>query len=337
MPFVRVQRREDTRQSHGHMRDAQGRTSPGPRCRWLAALLLAACAPASAADGTRLTDRIVAIVNDEVITLSEVKALVHGVERRLRQEYQGAALDRRLRQLESEALTELIERRLQMQLARKRGHEATEEEVQRALREFPPQTLNGDPSDPLLRKNVREQITMMKVLEREVRSGVTVTEEEIERYYEEHKAHFRLPQEYHISQILIRPRPGEERADARQRAAEVYEKLSNGQDFAELATSQSDGAGAAHGGSLGMVREGELAFELEQAIAELQLGQISRPVETERGFHIIRLDDRTPPRYKALPLVKSEIQNLVYKEKSERLYHKWIGELKDHAYIEVKF
>lgn len=321
------------------MRDAGRRTSRRRCCRWLAALLLAVCAPGSAADGTRLTDRIVAIVNNEVITLSEVKALTHGQERRLRQEYDGEALDRRLRQLEFTALTNLIERRLQMQLAKKRGHEATEEEVQRALRDVPRRNPDGDPSDPLLRKNIREQITMMKVLEREVRSGVTVSEEEVQRYYEEHKAHFRLPQEYHLSQILIRPRAGEGRDDARQRAADVYEALGKGQgqNFAGLATSQSDGPGAAHGGSLGMVREGELAFELEQVIEGLQPGQISQPVETELGFHIIRLDDRPPARYKEFPLVKSEIQGLVYKEKSEQRYHKWISALKDDAYIEVKF
>ncbi len=319
------------------MRDAGRWTSRRRCCRWLAALLLAVCGPASAADATRLTDRIVAIVNDEVITLSEVKALTHGQERRLRQEYDGEALDRRLRHLEFTALTNLIERRLQMQIAKKRGHEATEEEVQRALRDVPRQNPDGDPSDPLLRKNIKEQITMMKVLEREVRSGVTVSEEEVQRYYEEHKSHFRLPQEYHLSQILIRPRAGEERDDAQQRAADVYEALGKGKNFAALAMSQSDGPGAAHGGSLGMVREGELAFELEQAIEGLQPGQVSQPVETELGFHIIRLDDRPPARYKEFALVKAEIQGLVYKEKSEHRYHKWISALKDDAYIEVKF
>ena len=115
MRFARARHREDARPA-----------------RWIGALLIAVSASASAADGARLTDRIVAIVNDEVITLSEVKARTDGQERRLRQEYDGAALDRRLRQLEYETLTELIERRLQMQLAKERGHEATEEEVQRA-------------------------------------------------------------------------------------------------------------------------------------------------------------------------------------------------------------
>ena len=214
---------------------------------------------------------------------------------------------------------------------------STEEEVQRALQDFSQRDLNGDPSDPLLLKNMKEQITIMKVRDREVRSGVTVSDEEIKRYYDEHRTHFRLPQEYHISQILIRPRQGEQPDDARRRATDVYEALGRGQDFAKLARSESDGPGAAHGGSLGMVREGELAFELEQAIAGLQPGQISKPVETDRGFHIIRLDDRKPPQYKELPLVKAEIQNLVYKEKSEHFYHKWISDLKDDAYIEVKF
>ncbi len=337
MPFARVPRSEDGRLPHGHMRTMRECSSQDRWFRWIAALLLMLCAPASAADATRLTDRIVAIVNDEVITLSEVKALIQGEEQRLRQAHSGTALDRRLRQLEYEALTELIERRLQMQLARERGHVATEEEVQTALQNLSRQTLNGDPSDPLLLKNIKEQITMMKILDREVRSGVTVSDDEVRRYYDEHRAHFRLPQEYRISQILITPRQGEELADAQRRAAEVYEALGSGEDFGKLATSESDGPGAAHGGSLGMVREGELAFELEQAIAKLEPGQVGEPVETERGFHIIRLDERTPPQYKEFPLVQAEIRNLVYKQKSEHLYHKWISDLKDDAYIEVKF
>lgn len=301
------------------------------------ATLACLCPPHTPAEAARTADRIVAIVNDEVITLSEMKADIRGEESRLREQYQGAELDHRLGQLHYRALTRLIERKLQIQVAKKRGHEVTDEEVQRAMREYQRQGEPIDETDPQLLKTIKEQLIVWKVLEREVRSGVLVSEDELKRYYEEHRERFMLPAEYHISQILIQPREGERAEETQQRAREVYAALKDGGDFADLARRMSDGAQAAQGGSLGLITQGELEQPIEDAIARLQPGDISEPISTDNGYHIIRLDERKPSEFRQYAEVKAEIQNLVYQQKSNDEYYKWIEELKDKAYIEVKF
>ncbi len=117
----------------------------------------------------------------------------------------------------------------------------------------------------------------------------------------------------------------------------VYEHLKGGADFASLARRTSDGGEAPRGGSLGSVRAGELEPPIARAIAGLEPGQVTEPIETDDGFHIVRVDAHQPPQYRQYAQVRGEIQSLVYKQKSEDQYHKWIDALKDKAYIELKF
>ncbi len=301
------------------------------------AAILTFALPSQPAQAARMADRIVAIVNHDVITLSDMKAEVRGEETSLRRQYQGTELDRRLRQLRYRVLTRLIERRLQIQVAKERGHVVTDEEVTEAMREFERRGEQMDHSDPHLMKMVREQLTVLRVMEREVRSGIMVSDDELKRYYENHLSRFMLPEEYRLSQILIRPRPGETAQTMQARAADVHTTLRQGAEFADLARRRSEGAEAGQGGSLGFVRQGELESSIEHAIARLQPGEFSEPIKTENGFHIVRLDDRKPSRFREYTQVKAELQTLVYQQKTEDHYAKWMGELKDKAYIEVKF
>lgn len=282
-------------------------------------------------------DRIIAVVNNEVITLSELKAQTQDEERHLREQYRGEELERRRRQIEYTALTRMIERKLQMQRAKDKGVDVTEEELKTALQALQRQGRKLDTSDPNDKNSVKEQLILLKVVDREVRSGVMVSEAELQRYYEQHISRFMLPEEYRISQILIRPHASERRAEGRARAAEIFTALQQGADFAELALRRSDGSEASRGGSLGFVRQGELLAPIERAIVTLEVGRFSEPVETPEGFHIIRLDEKKPPQFRPFAEVKVEIQNLVYRQKSEDVYQLWIADLKNKAYIEVKF
>ena len=301
------------------------------------ALLLALLVPAGPAGSSRTADRIVAIVNNEVITLSDIKAEVGGEEAHLRRQYQGEEFDLRLEQLQYKALSRLIERKLQIQFAKERGYEPTEEEVRQAIRNIQRQGDPVDADDPKFQATIKEQLTVLRVLQSEVNSGVTVTEEEMERYYEEHRTHFMLPIEYRLSQILLRPDADETPQAARRRAMKVHAQLARGADFASLARRTSDGGEAPQGGSLGSMRADELEPPIERAIAKLEPGQVTDPIKTDDGFHIVRMDARQPPKYRQYAQVRGQIQGLVYKQKSDDQYHKWIDGLKDKAYIEVKF
>jgi len=303
----------------------------------LASLLVLLIALSPAPGAATLSDRIVAVVNSELIMLSELKAETEAVEEKLRAKYRGADLERRIRQAEFEALTKMIETRLQLQAAQKNSVDVTDEELKSAVKEMKRQGDKVDESNPAIARAIKEQIILLKIVDREVRSTVMVSEIELQRYYMQHQGRFLLPDEYNISQILIIPHSGEDRAQARARAQGVYAELVKGADFSDLALRYSDGPEATKGGSLGFVRQGELLPPIERALTTLEVGKTTEPIETPLGLHIIRLDEKSPTGIRPFAEVRTEIQGLVYRMKHEDMFQTWLKELKNKAYIEVKF
>lgn len=287
--------------------------------------------------GAYLADRIVAVVNTEVITLSELKAAIAEEEATLKARYQGRQLKHQLQQLEYETLNSMIEHKLQMQAAESMGLDVSEDEVSRTIQELQRRNNGIDPSDPDAQQNVRERLILMKLVEREVRSGVMISDEDVREYYEEHKTRYTFPREYRISQILFGPRTGEDAQAVRERAEAVFRDLQDGADFGDLAVRHSEGAEAVRGGNLGTVREGEILPSIETLIKNMEPGEISKPLETSLGLHIIRLDEKKPPRFRPFDAVRQQIRERLYHEKTQEMYRTWIAELKDKAYIEVKF
>ncbi len=299
------------------------------------ALMAAAACPlrTAAAD---LTDRIVAIVNKEVIMLSELRVELEPERKRLQQQHRGAELERLLHQAEYQILTRMIERRLQMQHAQLKGVDATDEDVRRMAAELAQQGTPVNLDDPKARKALKEQLILFTLESREVRNGIMVFDNDIKRFYERHLTLFMLPEEYRISQILLLRRKGEPRPELRARAREVYDKLKQGAPFDELALRYSDAPDATRGSALGFIRQGEMELPIERAVAELRPGQISDLVETDEGFHIIRLEEKKTAQFRPLEEVKNELQGLVFQQKSADRYQRWLTDMKSKAYIEVK-
>ena len=323
----------------GRTPGARRRGRPLSRCAVMSVMgaLMATVASPLAAESAQMADRIIAVVNSEVITLSELKAEAEPEEKRLQEHYRGADLQKRLQQLEYITLTRLIERKLQVQMAASKGMEVSEAEVQHAIKEMKSHGEKFDENNAVQKKALKDQLTLMRVVEREVRGSVMVLEPEMRKYYETHQVRFSLPEEYRLSQILFLQRSTEDPREFRARADEVYDRLKTGSDFADMAFKFSAGAEASRGGNLGVVRQGELLPEIEQVVAQLQPGQFTSLVETSQGLHIIRLDEKKPSQYRPFAEVKGEIQGLVYQEKSEDFYQTWIGNLKNKSYIEIKF
>ena len=124
-----------------------------------------------------------------------------------------------------------------------------------------------DETNPADMKNVREQLTLLRIVDREVRSGVMVADSDMKRYFQEHRDRFALSEEYTLSQIFIQPRSPDDTADAKEKVREVMARLKQGESFEDLALRFSDGPNASHGGRLGLVRQGELLPEIERTIA----------------------------------------------------------------------
>lgn len=284
-----------------------------------------------------LEDRIVAVVNSDLIMLSDVKRELAPERERISRQHRGEELAQRLKTAEYMALTKMIERRLQLQEAKARGIEVSDQEVKQAVEQMKQQGETIDLKDQQNARNVRDQLTLLKVVDREVRSGVMVGDTDMKRYYQEHRDRFALPEEYTLSQILIQPRSSDGTADALTKARQVMADLKNGEKFEDLALRYSDGPNASRGGRLGLVRQGELLPAIERAIAPLVPGGISDIIESSEGFHIIRVEEKKPKQFRPFEEVKLEIQGLVFQQKSEDVFQSWLVDLKNKAYIEIKF
>lgn len=289
--------------------------------------------PASA----HLQDRIVAIVNSELIMLSDVQREFAAEQERLSRAYRGTDLAQRLKTAEYMALTKLIERTLQLQEAKAKKVEVSDIEIKQAIEQMKRQGTPLDPTSPNDIQTVRDQLLLMRVTDQHIRGNIMVGDSELKRYYREHRDHFALTEEYELSQILIRPRSSDGLADALAKARRAMNDLKRGEKFEDVAREYSDGDNALQGGRLGVVRQGELIPIIDQAIARLVPGGISDIIESPEGIQILRMDDRKPKRFRKYEEVRRELQDLVYQQKSEDMYQAWLVQLKNKSYIEIKF
>jgi parvulin-like peptidyl-prolyl isomerase len=300
-------------------------------------LALVISGPVRPARAAKVEDRIVAIVNSDLIMLSDVKRELAPERERIEKQYRGEELRRRLQMVEAMGLTRMIERRLQLQEAKVRSVDVGDQEVKLALKQLIQQGEKLDEKDPASMKNVRDQLTLLKVVDREVRSGVMVADPEMKRYYQEHRDRFALPEEYTLSQIFFRTRTADDMDDIRAKARETMSLLKKGESFEDLALQYSDDPTGSRGGRLGLVRQGELLPAIERGVAKLVPGGISEVIESPIGLHIVRLDDKKPKAFRPYEEVRQEIQALVFQQKSEDMFQTWLAELKNRAYIEIKF
>lgn len=285
----------------------------------------------------QVEERIVAVVNSDLIMLSELKRELAPERERLKKHYQGRELARRIKMAESMVLTTMIERKIQLQEAKARGVDVSDQEVKQTIKQMKQQGEKIDDIDPWTLKNVRDQLTLLRLVDREVRSGVMVVDSDMRRYYQEHRDRFALPEEYTLSQILLERRSSDDAAASKAKAGEIFAMLKRGETFEDLALRYSEGLNASRGGALGLVRQGELLPAIERAIADLAPGGISDPIDAPEGIHIVRVDEKQPKQFRPYEAVKTEIQGLVFQQKSEDVFQAWLANLKNKSYIEVKF
>jgi peptidyl-prolyl cis-trans isomerase SurA len=318
-----------------HPRSTPLRRSAARLNRWLVFAIIAVLWLPPAATQARLEDRIVAVVNSDLIMLSEIRRELSPEQERIKQRYQGQDVERRLKAAEYVALTRMIERRLQLQAAKTKGIEVTDQEISQAVEELKKQ---GDKRVATgSRTTIKEELLLLRVVDREVRSVIMVGDSDMMRYYQEHQDRFAYPEEYQLSQILVRPLNPDDTGRAQGRAEAIVAALKQGDNFEELALRFSEGLNAARGGRLGLVRQGELLPAIEQALAPLPIGGITNVIEVADGFHIIRVDDKKPRQFRPYEEVKAEIRSLVFQQKSEDQYQTWMADLKNKAYIDIKF
>ena len=233
---------------------------------------------------TAFTDRIAAIVNKEVITLSELKNEVRDEHIRLQARYSGAELKQRMANKEYQVLNNLIEERLQLQEARSKGFTVTEEELDKALRQSSNQSQHLALSEDELTEQTKKRILLDKIRAFEVRRIVTISDSEISQYYKDHQESFMVSRIYRLRQILFLAESEDERAHKLSQAKVVFQRLQAGESFRELALQYSAGPEASEGGELGLVQHDELLTPIAEALQTLNPGEIGPPHRNVTGY-----------------------------------------------------
>jgi len=292
-----------------------------------------------------VTDRVVAVVNNDAITLGELheNILIYRQENR-----DGSATDD---VLAKQFLVRLIDNRLQVQEAEREKITVEEEEMNEELQErmkklgansmveFEKIVKDQGLSMDAVKKRLRNTLLTAKIQHRKVRLRVSVTERDIDRYLEENRAKLEVGLSYHARHILIQPEDSASEAswtDAHRRANGLRAQILEGGDFVELAKTFSKDSSAQEGGDLGTLKRGELAQDIEAQILALRPGEVSAPYRSSLGWHIFRLESKESLDGEGLVRARQQIRDILFRQKYEARQEAWLKEIKQRAIIELR-
>lgn len=295
-----------------------------------------------------MVDRIIAIVNDDVITFSDLNREGAPLFRRIIQEAPPDQVEAALLKARGEILSGLIDKLIVAQRAKKLGISVSDAEVDEAINKIiarnnvTPEkfwqqlTLMGT-TEHDYRELIRSQILQERLIDYEIRSRVVVTDEKIHEYYEKNYTQKIKKGGYQILQMGFawKEDTPAAKADALRRAEEARKQVLAGQDFRTVARQSSDLPSAKDGGDIGVFKKSEMADYMKTSILGLKVGQISTIQETPVGYQFFKLlSDEGDVAFQApFEAVKDKIRQQLYNEALNSQFQKWVKELRDQAYI----
>jgi peptidyl-prolyl cis-trans isomerase SurA len=309
-------------------------------------MVMCLCTAAQAA----VADRIAAVVNDEVITLSELNRLLEPYKARLEGAPPGPEREKALDEVRVNLLNRMIDELLMEQQARKTGITIRNDEVTATVTDLiRRKNLSEDEFRKALeraggtmegyRKDVRDQLIRIRLIQREIKAKIAVSDEEIGEYYRKHREDYEGNEAVRIRQILLLL-PKNDTSNAKvtlqAQAMEIHKRLQAGEPFAQLTAQYSQGPAADEGGDIGFIEKGVILPEVEAAAFALPINQVSPVIESPVGFHIIQVIDRRGAGLKAIESVREEIRAKIEQDKMEKKFEEWVVNLRKKSHIEIR-
>lgn len=295
------------------------------------------------AEERELVDRIVAIVNDDVVTWSELQQAVGPFLER-------AGPEKQREQLTKDALDQLIADRLLNQQVAEAQITVEDDEVERAIEDICRQ--NNISREQLqqavetrglsmgqYKEDLKLQLVRLKLIDMKVRSRVVVPESDIRQEYDAEAALETREEMVQIRHLFFRYGDDSSAADqakVMERAKAARDRVVKGESFAEVAKDQSEGPTAASGGDLGEMARGSLLPELAKALEGMKEGQLSQPIVTPNGIHVVLLEGRRQKAPEGYEAKKNKIYQRLYQQEVDRQMRVWIDELRSQAAVELR-
>ncbi len=303
-----------------------------------------------------LVDRVVAVVNEDVITMSDVNEEGKAFFQKITEQAPSDELASALRRAREDVLNGLIDKKLIAQEAARQKVVVADEELDAAFKQmsvnnkmspeqFRDQLKKIGMTEAVYRENLRNQILQSKLLNYEVRSKIIITDDMILDYYDTHYTNQVAEGGYYLLQMgFVAKKESRDsgkpdaaaKLEAKKRAERVHELVKNGQDFSTLAKKFSELPSAADGGNIGTFQKEEMAEYMRAAVTALTPGEVSQVVETPDGYQFFKLlssQDGGIVVQAPYDSVKEEIKKQLYEEKLKVEFDAWVAKIREAAYI----
>lgn len=292
-----------------------------------------------------VVERILAVVNDELITEQDLQSMMAPVVAQYRTRFTGEELDARLREMRRQYLNKAIEDRLILSEAKRLQVVVNDDEVDAEMasvrnkfpnREVFLQSLEEQGlSEKKLWNRFKDQLMVEKLINFEVKSRITVSPGEVTAFYNSNPDKFEQGERVKLQTILIRvsSRTDEE---AKAFAEDLFAQIQGGKSFEELAKTYSEGAEAKEGGEMGWRERGQFVGEIDEKVFALQPGEVTTPIKSTLGYHIFKVTQKEQMSAKPLAEVRDKILDYLFSQKLRQRLEAWLENLRKNAYISIR-
>jgi peptidyl-prolyl cis-trans isomerase SurA len=301
----------------------------------------------------KVVEEIVARVNNDIITKSELEKARAAAEEDARQDCSGKCTQEQLQiaieDRQKSALRDLIDQSLLAQRGKDMGI-SVETDVVKQLDDV--RIKNNLPDMDALEKavtsqgmnwddfksNIRNRILTQEVIRSEVGKHITITHEEATKYYDEHKKDYVRPEQVAIRAIEVKTegKKDAELPELKAKAQKLHDRVKDGEDFAELAKRFSDGPTAKQGGFLGVYKRGELNKELEDMVFKMKKNELTDVIDTKQGYLVMQVLEHYDEGEQPFPKVENEIMDHLYSERMEPALREYLKTLREQSYVVIK-
>lgn len=313
---------------------------------WLVVIVMAATAGIAAAQQTEVVDRIVAVVNSDIITLYDLNRAFKPYEANIKAlRYPEDKERQTLFQVRNDLLNQLINTQLAEQQSKQAQITVSQKEIDstiermKAARSFTDEQLReGLAAQGITmeeyRKEIESQILRTKLVNREVKSKIVITKQDIKAYYDSHREKYAGDKKYYLWNLFIKASEIDRDA-ALEEMKSVAAKLKQGRSFEALVKELNASTSAVKGTDLGLYRRDELSEELREVVSKLKSNEFSEILETNFGYQIIYVQQIQDTAAKPIEAVEAEIQKILYDEFVDNKYQDWLEELRARSHIRI--
>jgi peptidyl-prolyl cis-trans isomerase SurA len=310
---------------------------------WAAFLLFAAATPSWG----EIVDRVIAVVNDDVITRYELESTVELALNRYGQSIPPGERERIAGEARKVLLDRMIDDLLLRQEAKRMGITVRDEDITKAIQEslqrrkmstedLQQALVKEGSSYEKYRESTRGDLIKMRIMQREIRPRISVTTEEIGLFYQEHRDEYEGKLMVRLQMILLPvPDGGDPAVKEQQRvkAQDILKRTRAGEPFEALANEFTP---ARTGGDIGYVEKGSLNPAIEEVAFGLKPGEMSDVIETPQGLYIIRALDRRGGGSLSAKATREDVEERLYRDKMEKKYAEWLAERRQKAHVDIR-